>query len=119
MFGDLNKLNIQQENQKLVKKPADVGAKVPDEPTPVSPHTEPLPQENRAGTLQQRSNVRTFGRSFERTRVRHSFDIFDDQLMSLKEIVLTRQMLFGKKTLLGDLVQEALDLFISKERNRE
>src|SRR3712207_4535265 len=59
----------------------------------------------------------TVQHSFLRRKVRHTFDIYDDQLFSLKEITLTRQKRCGEKVLLGDLVQEALDMFITKERN--
>jgi hypothetical protein len=58
-------------------------------------------------------------RTFKRRKVRHTFDIYDDQLFSLKEIALERQKLFGERVLLGDLVQEALDAFISTERTKE
>ena len=72
----------------------------------------------------ERTNVRTNKRtnersSFERVKIRHTFDILKDQLVSLKEIRLERETAFSKKCLLGDLVQEALDMFISKERNSE
>ncbi len=49
--------------------------------------------------------------------MRHTFDIFDDQLLSLREITLTRQQASGTRVLLGDLVQEALDRLITSERN--
>jgi hypothetical protein len=63
----------------------------------------------------ERRNVR----SNERMKVRHSFDILSDQLLALRELAVERERIFGKKVLLGDLVQEALDMFISKERNHE
>ena len=50
-----------------------------------------------------------------RRKIRHGFDIFEDQVLSLKEIQLARQKESGKKYLLGDLVKEALDMFITKE----
>ncbi len=65
------------------------------------------------------TNVRTNERSIKRAKIRHTFDIYEDQLLSLKEIALVRQRTFGEKTLLGDLVQEALDTIITKERNKE
>lgn len=65
------------------------------------------------------SEERLNGRSNERTKVRHSFDILSDQLFALRELAVERERLFGRKVLLGDLVQEALDLFISKARNQE
>lgn len=63
-----------------------------------------------------RNNERTSERSKDRTKIRHSFDVYKDQLLSLKEIQLQRELVTGDKTLLGDLVQEALDLLIEKER---
>jgi hypothetical protein len=71
----------------------------------------------------ERSNGASFERSIEatlqRTKVRHTFDIFKDQLAALRKIQLEREELFGKRYLLGDLAQEALDLFITKQRNNE
>ncbi len=65
-----------------------------------------------------RSNERLISRSPERQKIRHTFDIFADQLMSLREISIEQEKLFGERVLLGDLVQQALDMFISKERNK-
>jgi hypothetical protein len=73
---------------------------------------------NRKEMLQQttvRSNVRTN----ERIKIRHTFDIFKDQLLSLRKIATQREEIFGSRVLLGELVQEALDLFITKEWNKE
>ena len=58
-------------------------------------------------------------RPFERSKVRHTFDVFADQVTSLKHIQLEREETFAKRYRLGDLVQEALDLFINKQRNNE
>lgn len=60
-------------------------------------------------------NERTNGR----TKVRHSFDILSDQLFALRQLAVERERLLGRKVLLGDLVQEALDTFITRERNQE
>ena len=90
-----------------------------ENPTPVPPP----PAVKEVATEQQVTNVptneRTVEREKERRKIRHTFDIYDDQLFSLKELALERQKLFGKRELLGDLVQEALDAFITKERNKE
>ncbi len=61
----------------------------------------------------------TGGRLDERTKVRHSFDVFLDQLDDLREIALARQKAARRRVLLGDLVQEALDAFIKSERSNE
>jgi hypothetical protein len=63
--------------------------------------------------------VATNERFTERTKIRHTFDILADQLLALREIAVEREKVFGKRALLGELVQEALDLFIAKERNKE
>ena len=81
-------------------------------------------QKKQSRVENERTNVRTNERtnerlSFERVKTRHTFDILKDQLVSLKEIRLERETAFSKKCLLGDLVQEALDMFISKERNSD
>ena len=68
------------------------------------------------------TNERTFNRPLERTiermRVRHSFDVWQDQLLGLSEIQADRFSRTGKKPKLGELVQEALDAYIAKERKR-
>lgn len=50
-----------------------------------------------------------------RQRVRHSFDVFSDQILALRDIALKREQRSGLYTRLGDLVQEALDTFITHE----
>ena len=64
------------------------------------------------------TNERTNERSLERSRVRHSFDIWQDQLLGLSEIQADRFSRTGRKPKLGELVQEALDAYIVKERKR-
>jgi hypothetical protein len=64
------------------------------------------------------SNERADGKPAHRTVVRHSFDIFADQILSLREIALDQEKLFGERVLLGELVQQALDMLISKEKNK-
>jgi hypothetical protein len=98
----------------------------PKTPTPhtapteqTSPTPSPAVQQPLNDGRSETTNVPTNERTFHRRKIRHTFDIFDDQLLSLKEIAIERQKVFGERVLLGDLVQEALDLFISKERNKE
>jgi hypothetical protein len=64
------------------------------------------------------TNERTDVKSNNRTIIRHSFDIFADQLLSLREIALDQEKLFGERVLLGELVQQALDMLIAKEKNK-
>lgn len=64
----------------------------------------------------KRTNVRMTKRSNVRKKIRHAFDIFEDQLIALKEAQLSRQKGRQGRYNLGDLVQEALDLFLANER---
>lgn len=68
-------------------------------------------KERRTGS---HGNGRTFERSNERDKIRHSFDIYRDQLLSLSDIQADIFRQTGKKPKVGDLVQEALDAFVSK-----
>jgi hypothetical protein len=56
------------------------------------------------------------GRTNERPRVRHSFDVFNDQLQALSEIQAQRYNQTGRKPKMGELVQEALDAYIDRYR---
>jgi hypothetical protein len=90
---------------------------------------QPLPRRNEATkertiatpneATTHRSTERTVARSLARTKVRHTFDVFADQVTSLRRIVLAREEMFDQHYRLGDLVQEALDAFITKQRNNE
>lgn len=85
---------------------------------PTTPPKEPTKNIPKALT-NEKTVKRTDERLNERTKIRHTFDILADQLLSLREIALEREKLFGSRVLIGDLVQEALDMFITKERNKE
>ena len=61
---------------------------------------------------------RTNGRTVERTIVRHSFDIGQDQLLALTELQTRRFGETGKKPKVGTLVQEALDAYIAQHLRR-
>ena len=64
-----------------------------------------------------RSNERTNEQHMApRMRVRHSFDIWEDQLLSLAAIQADRFAVSRRKPKLGELVQEALDAYI-REHN--
>ena len=58
----------------------------------------------------------TTGRTFGRTRTRHSFDVWRDQLLALTEIQVERFDRTGRKPKLGELVQEALDAYIAEQQ---
>ena len=85
---------------------------------PIAPAREPTPLTTGTPVANEPPNVRTNEPSGQRRKVRHTFDIFGDQLLSLKEITIERQRTSGHRVLLGDLVQEALDRFITNERNQ-
>ena len=55
-------------------------------------------------------------RSKKRQTERHTFEIYGDQLLALKEIALNREKITGEKVLMGDLSKEAFDLLISREK---
>ena len=73
---------------------------------------------SRFNSANGRTNERSNERTVERYRVRHSFDIWQDQLLGLSEIQSERFSQSGRKPKLGELVQEALDAYIAKERKR-
>ncbi len=92
--------------------------------TPTLPGKETkLPRQTAVQTTKQPSNEptneRTNARLGKREKIRHTFDIYKDQLLSLRQVTLEREATFGERVLLGDIVQEALDMFITKERNKE
>jgi hypothetical protein len=66
----------------------------------------------------ERTNQRTNVFTKNRSKIRHTFDIFADQLLTLREIAVDQEIMFGERVLLGDLVQQALDMFIAKEKNK-
>lgn len=64
------------------------------------------------------SNDTTIARSNERTKTRHSFDVFKDQITALSEIQVSMLRQTGAKPKLGDLVQQALDEYIERMHDR-
>jgi hypothetical protein len=92
-------------------------------PPPVQePSTSVKAEPRRAERTAVRSNVRTNDapdvRTEARTKVRHSFDVYQDQLLSLAEIQAAVYRRTGKKPKAGDLVQEAIDAYIESHRER-
>jgi hypothetical protein len=47
----------------------------------------------------------------QRTVVHHSFDVYEDQLLSLKKLALTRQIETGDKVTIGAVIREAIDAY--------
>lgn len=64
------------------------------------------------------SNERTVERTNGRLRVRHSFDVFADQLLALTEIQAEQYRKTGHKPKMGELVQTAIDAYIARRRRR-
>ena len=84
-----------------------------------TPDDQPSDQPNGRtdGRLSERSNERTdVGEREPRRRVRHSFDIWEDQLLALTEIQARHFLTTRRKPKLGELVQAALDAYISEQR---
>lgn len=80
----------------------------------------PGPQ-SKAMHVEVRTNERTNERSQQvqeepRRRIRHSFDIWEDQLLSLAEIQAESFVTTRRKPKLGELVQEALDAYIHAQK---
>jgi len=98
---------------------------LPDSPTPENIIT-PTPQaKNEEIQAQKRSNERTFGRTVERTskphreKIRHTFDIYKDQLIALQVIQLEAVQSGKKKPKLGKMVSEGIDLFIKQKASKK
>ena len=93
----------------------DEAVEVPVEPDRTEEEQSPPPA---ARPATERSNERSIVRTNERTKIRHTFDIFQDQLQSLAEIQAARFKEAGRKPKMGDLVQEALDAYIEQINER-
>jgi len=78
--------------------------------------SEPIPKNDpktneRTEIVFERTSERPNVRSNERFKIRHTFDIFKDQLQELHSMQLKFVQSGGKKPKLGEMVQEALDLY--------
>ena len=65
------------------------------------------------------TNVRTNDGFQKREKIRHTFDIYADQLRALQTLQLEAVQAGKRKPKLGDMVQQALDTFIKKRRERK
>ena len=54
----------------------------------------------------------------QRRKVRHSFDIFEDQMSALENLQLAIAEHERKKPALGDMVQEAIDLYTKQKTKK-
>ncbi len=86
----------------------------PSTDRPSRPRRKPAPTEQTNERTVERSNERPG----ERMQVRHSFDIWQDQLTALAEIQSQRFTATGRKPKVGTLVQEALDAYIAAHSKR-
>ena len=92
----------------------------PDSPTLPKDKTPNLQSQNEENQDQKRSNDRTFERPSERTekpkreKIRHTFDIYKDQLMAPQVIQLEAVQSGKKKPKLGSMVSKGIDLFIKQ-----
>lgn len=78
--------------------------------------------------INQRTDVRTIERKSERTnvrkkkkriRIRHAFDIYEDQLRSLQTFQLEAIQAGKKKPSLGKMVQRALDQYLENRKKKK
>ena len=65
------------------------------------------------------NNERSNERTMQRIKIRHTFDIFRDQLVSLHSLQLKSIQEKNYKPKLGEMVQEALDAYIQKRSNEQ
>jgi hypothetical protein len=72
----------------------------------------------RSPKINERSNEEMNVRTSERTKIRHTFDIFRDQLQALTEIQTARFRRDSRKPKMGELVMEALDAYIAAANER-
>ena len=105
---------------------------MPDSPTPET-LAETTPQSQLGVNQdQKRSDERTFERPNERSnerlnerphkqkreKIRHTFDIYRDQLIALQMIQLEKVQAGKKKPKLGKMVAEGIDLFIKQHASK-
>ena len=99
----------------------------PEPPTP--PAIEPK-KKTRSSYTHVRTDVATNARSSagsfaapkvrrqERTKVRRAYNIFADQAVALEELQLARHKDEGRRPELGELVRDALEIYIRREKKR-
>ena len=66
----------------------------------------------------ERSNVQKNEAILERWVIRHTFDIFEDQLVDLKRLQIEAMQQRRRKRKLGQMVQIALDQYIKKMKDK-
>jgi hypothetical protein len=96
-------------------------------PTPAAERDQQAPEDaeqstrrapRRSASRSAEQDDHSVERTNERTKVRHSFDIYRDQLLELSTIQATIFRETGKKPTVGELVQDALDAYIARAQRR-
>lgn len=101
-----NPLAMKKEQQRVIVQPVDILDK--NEQKPRTPEH-----------LNSRTNEQKNKRTPEREIKRQSFDIFLDQYFTLLEIQTQRRKKLKRDVTLGELAQEAFEMFLSFERTKE
>lgn len=105
---------LQEQAKRELITPIDIlDQKVQKQQTDERPNTRTPEQVNK------RTNERMNTRTPEREIKRQSFDIFLDQYFTLLDIRTERKKKLKREVTLGELAQEAFEMFISFERTKE
>jgi hypothetical protein len=67
----------------------------------------------------ERTYERTQVPSQERKKIRHAFDVFEDQLRALHTLQLEAVRVGSRKPKLGQMVQQALDAFLDRMKGMD
>lgn len=97
---------MKQEQQRVIITPVDI--------------LDPNAQQTRTSErMNNRTDEQKHKRTPEREIKRQSFDIFLDQYFTLLDIRTARKKKLKREVTLGELAQEAFEMFISFERTKE
>jgi hypothetical protein len=121
-FQQKNPEEISFKGASLTEKPPKIEAKErTSERTDVrTPERTNVPKKEIQIVESEAVNVYTIEVPKERRKIRHPFDIFEDQLEGLKKIQMAKRETGGAKEVLtlGDMAREALDDFIHSKTKR-
>jgi len=104
------------------QRPAAITASSQPETVQSNPGSNPQPIEAKSertnvGT-NERWTVGTIQRTPDRLKVRHTFDIYVDQLHALQAFQLRAVQRGKRKPTLGKMVQQAIDLYLKRQAKR-
>jgi hypothetical protein len=68
--------------------------------------------------MNERSNVQSDESDLTRVVIRHTFDIFQDQLIDLKRLQIEAMQQRRRKRKLGQMMQQALDKYIKEMKEK-